>query len=72
MYAAIDALADKLDRRVKKHKEKLVDHHALLAQKNGVLNGHCRPWTAAVAIRPVAADSRASESSRALRASGAT
>jgi putative sigma-54 modulation protein len=28
MYAAIDALADKLDRRVKKHKEKLTDHHA--------------------------------------------
>ena len=35
MYAAIDALADKLDRRVKKHKEKLGDHHAPLAQKNG-------------------------------------
>lgn len=28
MYAAIDALADKLDRRVKKHKEKLSDHRA--------------------------------------------
>lgn len=28
MYAAIDALADKLDRGVKKHKEKLTDHHA--------------------------------------------
>jgi putative sigma-54 modulation protein len=28
MYAAIDALADKLDRRVKKHKEKLSDHYA--------------------------------------------
>lgn len=28
MYAAIDALADKLDRGVKKHKEKLSDHHA--------------------------------------------
>jgi putative sigma-54 modulation protein len=27
MYAAIDALADKLDRQVKKHKEKLTDHH---------------------------------------------
>ncbi|HKE94551.1 MAG TPA: ribosome-associated translation inhibitor RaiA [Povalibacter sp.] len=35
MYAAIDALADKLDRRVKKHKEKLSDHHAPQAQKNG-------------------------------------
>ena len=28
MYAAIDALADKLERRVRKHKEKLTDHHA--------------------------------------------
>lgn len=28
MYAAIDALADKLERRVRKHKEKLSDHHA--------------------------------------------
>ena len=28
MYAAIDALADKLDRCVKKHKEKAADHHA--------------------------------------------
>ena len=28
MYAAIDALADKLDRSVKKHKEKVSDHHA--------------------------------------------
>jgi putative sigma-54 modulation protein len=27
MYAAIDALADKLDRLLLKHKEKLVDHH---------------------------------------------
>ncbi len=27
MYAAIDALADKLDRQIKKHKEKLGDHH---------------------------------------------
>jgi len=28
MYAAIDMLADKLDRAVKKHKEKTQDHHA--------------------------------------------
>lgn len=28
MYAAIDGLASKLERRVRKHKEKLVDHHA--------------------------------------------
>ncbi len=27
MYAAIDALIDKLDRQIKKHKEKLKDHH---------------------------------------------
>ena len=27
MYAAIDSLLDKLDRQVKKHKEKLTDHH---------------------------------------------
>ncbi len=27
MYAAIDALADKLDRQVLKHKEKITDHH---------------------------------------------
>jgi putative sigma-54 modulation protein len=29
MYAAIDRLTDKLDRCVKKHKEKLTDHHAV-------------------------------------------
>ena len=28
MYAAIDLLIDKLDRRLRKHKEKLTDHHA--------------------------------------------
>lgn len=33
MYAAIDALADKLDRGVKKHKEKLGDHRAEEALK---------------------------------------
>ncbi len=27
MYAAIDALIDKLDRQIRKHKEKLKDHH---------------------------------------------
>ncbi|GAH42553.1 unnamed protein product, partial [marine sediment metagenome] len=27
LYAAIDGLADKLDRQVKKHKEKLQNHH---------------------------------------------
>lgn len=33
MYAAIDALVDKLDRQVKKHKEKLTDHHAREVEK---------------------------------------
>ncbi len=33
MYAAIDGLVDKLDRRVKKLKEKLADHHARDTQK---------------------------------------
>lgn len=27
MYAAIDGLVDKLDRQLKKHKEKVTDHH---------------------------------------------
>lgn len=27
MYAAIDGLVDKLERRVRKYKEKMVDHH---------------------------------------------
>ena len=27
MYAAIDALADKLDRQVRRHKAKVTDHH---------------------------------------------
>ena len=27
MYAAIDSLIDKLDRQIKKHKEKLTSHH---------------------------------------------
>ena len=29
MYAAIDALTDKLDRLIKKHKEKRIDHRAV-------------------------------------------
>jgi putative sigma-54 modulation protein len=28
MYAAIDVLVDKIDKQVRKHKEKLTDHHA--------------------------------------------
>ena len=37
MYASIDALVDKLDRRVLKHKEKATDHHAAEAQKSARL-----------------------------------
>ena len=33
MYAAIDGLVDKLERRVRKYKEKLVDHRAREAHK---------------------------------------
>lgn len=33
MYAAIDNLADKLDRQVKKHKEKITDHRAREVEK---------------------------------------
>ncbi len=36
MYAAIDALSDKLDRQIKKHKEKLKDHH----QADGGIKAH--------------------------------
>jgi putative sigma-54 modulation protein len=35
MYASIDVLADRLDRLVCKHKEKLTDHHAAEARKAG-------------------------------------
>jgi len=34
MYAAIDALADKLERLVRKHKEKITDHHAAETRRN--------------------------------------
>jgi putative sigma-54 modulation protein len=37
MYAAIDALADKLDRLVTKHKEKKTDHHAAEAPRGRAL-----------------------------------
>lgn len=33
MYAAIDALADKLDRQIRQHKEKLTDHHRAQARR---------------------------------------
>lgn len=35
MYAAIDGLVDKLDRQVKKYKEKLCDHRARTVDKHG-------------------------------------
>jgi putative sigma-54 modulation protein len=34
MYAAIDGLADKLDRQILKHKEKSVDHHQAESLRN--------------------------------------
>jgi putative sigma-54 modulation protein len=34
MYAAIDGLADKLDRQILKHKEKTVDHHQEESPRN--------------------------------------
>jgi putative sigma-54 modulation protein len=37
MYAAIDMLADKLDRRINKHKEKTTDHHAAEAPRGRTL-----------------------------------
>jgi putative sigma-54 modulation protein len=37
MYTSIDLLADKLDRAVKKHKEKISDHHASEARKTARL-----------------------------------
>jgi putative sigma-54 modulation protein len=33
MYASIDSLTDKLDRQVRKHKEKITDHHARDSEK---------------------------------------
>jgi len=33
MYAAIDALSDKLDGQIRKHKEKLTDHHKADGQR---------------------------------------
>lgn len=40
MYAAIDGLADKLDRRVRKHKERVRDHHAPEAQKHSLATAY--------------------------------
>jgi putative sigma-54 modulation protein len=43
MYAAIDALTDKLDRCVKKHKEKTSDHHAGEVIKARIAESRARP-----------------------------
>jgi len=40
MYAAIDALVDKLDRRVRKHKERVRDHRAPGVQKHALVAAH--------------------------------
>lgn len=37
MYAAIDCLVDKLDRQVKKHKEKLSGHHDRASVRNAAV-----------------------------------
>jgi putative sigma-54 modulation protein len=51
MYAAIDAIADKLDRQVVKHKEKLALHrHDGATIKREVAKAEARP--AALRIRP--------------------
>lgn len=36
MYAAIDSMIDKLDRQVRKHKEKITDHHARESAKRNL------------------------------------
>ena len=53
MYAAIDALIDKLDRQVLKHKEKRAEHrHEGAAIKREVATGESQPAPAAGAPRP--------------------
>ncbi len=39
LYAAIDAMVDKLDRQVLKHKETLKSHHAESLKRHDVLDG---------------------------------
>ncbi len=36
MYAAIDDLSDKLDRQVRRHKDKITDHHAREVDKRNI------------------------------------
>ena len=38
MYAAIDLLADKLDTQIRKHKDKLTDHHRAGRRRGGKRN----------------------------------
>ena len=53
MYAAIDALADKLDRQVVKHKEKLSLHrHDGAGIKRDVAKAEARPAGAPATARP--------------------
>jgi putative sigma-54 modulation protein len=40
MYAAIDALADKLDRRIRSHKERVRDHRAFETRKHRPTAAH--------------------------------
>ena len=40
MYATIDDLADKLDSQVRKHKEKITDHH----RNGGALKDQVFEW----------------------------
>ena len=39
MYAAIDSLTDKLDRQIKKHKEKLKNHHKQAGRQHKQVDG---------------------------------
>lgn len=43
MYAAIDALSDKLDRQIRRHKEKLTDHHRDRASVRSAGEGDTEP-----------------------------
>ncbi|VAW96889.1 Ribosome hibernation promoting factor Hpf [hydrothermal vent metagenome] len=39
MYAAIDSLTDKLDRQIKKHKEKITNHHKQAGRQQKQVDG---------------------------------
>ena len=57
MYAAIDAMTDKLDRQIKKHKEKLTDHHRAEGEPGRVRRGDVRIRRAGPQLRREAGDS---------------